>query len=225
VQYLLIEGNIAHMKFFLFLILFLSFFVFLTNKANKNEFLLKKSDSNLITSFNIIKNTYTGKKLLDLFIPEYNNNLINIKHLSTDIRNKFELPDNWAAFFYFDGKEKTIYVNFNEDPIIIATFLIHEITHATDKEYINLHSKISSLKSKYYETKSEAIKEEILKLTNIREFKTEKKAYSSQYTFIKELEKAYPQKYGEYLLTLMKRGIQTYDLSDNIIISKYYLKI
>ncbi len=139
----------------------------------------RKKNADIQDVFQIIRLTKIGRVIYRDFLKEYMNKKVKICHYPVDLvnrmntKNQFEYEPNGACFVT-DGAHGTIYFDPQCESIVLAIFLIHEMSHSLDHSIWNL-AKIRDSENK----------EEII-------LHSEWNAFKNQFKFLEELEKEAP---------------------------------
>lgn len=156
---------------------------------------------NWISSFESVRSVINGAE-------------IHVQSLTDEMRRQIGAPSNAGSIFFYDGRKKTIYLDYSQPLSLLIQELVHEAVHHADQEYIDGYHESLKLNGT-----ARAIFEQR------RVLHSERKAYRAQYEFTRELCNRYPSYRGP-LAALQRQGRPVGLLvSDEEIILNYRLNL
>jgi hypothetical protein len=159
---------------------------------------LSEPGLNYKNAYEIIALTPTGRKLLASYQIENKKQPFQYVEIDYSVRRRMNFAVNTSAAYNFEGKDKIIFYDPQDDLGLLLVFLSHELTHAVDPEVtVDYFRKVDAYKN--------LPRDEYLKIHYESSFRIERRAFNMQDKILPELLKLTPC-YANYLQQHRDRG-------------------
>ena len=147
--------------------------------------------ANYEKAYELIAQTPTGRLLLKKYKTLNAKDPFQYKELNYSLRRELNMPVKIGAAFIFQGKEKTIYYDPEDNIGLLAIFLSHELMHAVDPDVLDTYFK-------EMDAWKQLPREDYERLHQQNSFRIERRAFDMQDIILIELLKLTPC-YGSFI--------------------------